>query len=38
MYIVVIENMILDIHAFVYASHFLVVYHVCVVLCISCLL
>ena len=36
MYIVVIENMMLVIHVFVYASHFLVVYHACVVLCISC--
>ena len=37
MHIVVIKNIMLVIHVFVYASHFGVVYHVCAVLCISCL-
>ena len=34
--IVDIENMMLDIHVFVYASHFLVEYHDSTVLCKSC--
>ena len=37
MHIVVIKNIMLVIHDFVYASHFRVVYHVCAMLCISCL-
>ena len=32
-----IGNMMLDLHVLMIASHFLVVYHDCVVLCISCL-
>ena len=31
-----IDNMTLDIHVFMFASHFLVVYHDCALLCISC--
>ena len=37
MHIVAIKNIMLAIHVFVYDSHFGVVYHVCAVLCISCL-
>ena len=37
MHIVAIKNIMRVLHVFVYDSHFGVVYHVCVVLCISCL-
>ena len=37
MHIVAIKNRVRVLHVFVYDSHFGVVYHVCVVLCISCL-
>ena len=37
MHIVAIKNIMLIIHVFVCASHFGLKYHVCVVLCISCL-
>ena len=37
MHIVAIKNIMRVLHVFVYDSHFGVVYHVCVVLCISCI-